>query len=81
MIMQWSKLKTGFSITGVDCAIAAYVAFLRALAPTSQQAVDQLARMEQIHNGTPPRSRPPAINAPMKIPPGGWISLDDENDF
>ena len=81
MIMQWSKLRTGFSITGVDCAIAAYVALLRALAPTSQQAVDQLARMEQVHNGTPPRSRPPAINAPMKIPPGGWISLDDENDF
>lgn len=81
MIMQWSKLRTGFSITGADCAIAAYVAFLRAQAPTSQQAVDQLARMEQVHNGTPPSSRLPAINIPMKIPPGGWISLDDESDF
>lgn len=81
LIMQWSKLKTGFSIVGVDCAIAAYVAFLRSQAPTSQQAVDQLARMEQIHNGAPPSTRPPQINSPMKIPPGGWISLDDESDF
>lgn len=81
MIMQWSKLRTGFSIVGVDCAIAAYVAYLRALAPTSQQAVDQLARMEQVHNGALANSRPPVINAPMKVPPGGWISLDDENDF
>lgn len=80
MIMQWSKLRTGFSITGADCAIAAYIAFLRAQAPASQQAVDQLARMEQVHNGAPPGSRLPQINAPMKIPPGGWVSLDDETD-
>lgn len=81
LIMRWSKLKTGFSVAGTDCAIAAYVAFLREHSPTSQQAVDQLARMDQLHNGTPPIPRPPKINAPMKVPPGGWISLDDENEY
>lgn len=80
LIMQWIKLRTGFSIVGVDCAITAYVAFLRSRAPTSQQAVDQLARLEQLHNGIPPSVRTPQINAPMKIPPGGWISLDDTNE-
>lgn len=81
MIMQWSKSRAGFLIKDVDCAIAAYVAFLRAQAPSSHQAVDQLARMEQVHNGAPPSSRAPRISAPMKVPPSGWISLDDENDF
>src|SRR5690606_6334019 len=75
MIMQWSKLRAGFSITGSDCAIAAYVAFLRALAPTSQQAVDPLARMEQVHNGAPPSARPPVLNAAMHVTPRGWIRI------
>lgn len=81
MIMQWSKLRKDFSITGADCAVSAYVAFLRTQAPSSQQAIDQLARMEQLHNGAPPSPRPPRIDAPMKIPPGGWVSLDDEIDY
>lgn len=78
MIMQWTKLREEFSIVGVDCAVQAYVSFLRAHAANSQQAVDQLARMEQLHAGSPPARHTPALHQPLRMPPGGWITLDDD---
>lgn len=78
MIMQWTKQREDFSIVGADCAVQAYVEFLRTQAPASQQAVDQLARMEQVHVGTPPGRQMPALQQAMRVPPGGWISLDDD---
>lgn len=80
LIMQWSKLREGFSIVGAECAIAAYVAFLRQQAPHSQKALDQLARMDQISDGTLPEVRARRFDSPIKVPPGGWISLDDPID-
>lgn len=75
MIMRWSKLRTGLRIAGTDCAIAAYVAYLKSIASQSSQAVDQLARIEQLHQGQAPTHRPTPA-APLKIPKGGWRSLD-----
>ncbi len=76
LIMQWSKLRAGFSIVGVPCAVGAYTSFLRSLAPSSPAAVDQLARMEQIYNGRPPTATSRNMSAPLKRPSRGWISLD-----
>ncbi len=78
MVMQWSKLRRDFSIVGTDCAVKAYVDFLRAQAANSQQAVDQLARMEQLHAGKPPMGQNPVLHQAPRVPPGGWISLDDD---
>lgn len=78
MIMQWTKLRKDFSIIGAECAVQAYVDFLRANASTSQQAVDQLARMEQLHAGTPPSRPVSAFQQPLRMPPGGWICLDED---
>ena len=44
----------------------------------SPQAVDQLARMEQLHAGTPPTRRKPVFQEAARVPPGGWITLDDD---
>lgn len=76
MIMRWAKLRTGFRINGTDCAVAAYVAYLKTIAGDSAQAVDQLARIEQIHQGQGPNLRP-RPESPLKVPKGGWRSLDD----
>lgn len=81
LINQWTRSKQGFSIAGVECAIAAYVAYLRAIAPESPKAVDQLARMQQLHRGVLPAARSPVIAAPVKIPRGGWVSFDDQMDL
>ncbi|MBB3814758.1 hypothetical protein FHY12_000203 [Xanthomonas arboricola] len=78
MIMQWTKLRKDFSIVGAECAVQAYVDFLRATAPTSQQAVDQLARMQQLHDGSPPSRPVAALQQPLRMPPGGWICLDED---
>ncbi|WP_291139649.1 hypothetical protein [Dokdonella sp.] len=78
LIMRWAKLRTGFRIVGSDCAIASYVNYLKSIAQQSSTAVDQLARIDQLHNGQAPTHRPmPA--APLKIPKGGWRSLDSSD--
>jgi hypothetical protein len=78
MIMQWSKNRSGFSVAGADCAVQAYLAFLRSAARTSQAAVDQLARMATT---TPAHARPIAdpdyFSTPLHIPSSGWVSLDE----
>lgn len=76
LIMRWSKLRVGLQINGADCAIAAYVAFLRGIASESSKAVDQLARMEHVHRGNLP-SRAPPPETTLKVPKGGWVSFDD----
>ena len=78
LIMKWSKQREDFTIVGVECAIQAYVDFLRAHCAESPQAVDQLARMEQLHAGTPPTRRKPVFQEAARVPPGGWITLDDD---
>lgn len=78
MIMQWTKLRDEFTIVGAECAVRAYVDSLRVHVATSQQAVDQLARMEQLHAGAPPTRRNLTFNEPLRVPPGGWISLDED---
>ncbi|HTH09775.1 MAG TPA: hypothetical protein VMA55_09410, partial [Acidovorax sp.] len=78
LIMKWSKQREDFTIVGVDCAIQAYVDFLRAHCAESPQAGDQLARMEQLHAGTPPTRRKPVFQEAARVPPGGWITLDDD---
>lgn len=81
LIMQWSKQRVGFSVVGAECAIAAYVAFLRSSVPISPKAVNEFARLQQIHRGVLPSSRSPRIEAPVKVPSSGWVSLDDELDL
>lgn len=75
MIMRWAKLRNGLRIHGADCAVAAYVTFLKSMAGNSPQAVDQLARIEQQHQGQVPVHRP-RPESPLKVPKGGWRSLD-----
>ncbi len=80
LIKQWCKQPGGLSLVGVDCAINAYVAFLRKLAPTSPKAVDQLARMQQID----PHLQAPAphqlMQSPVQMPRRGWVSFDHVRD-
>lgn len=76
MIMGWAKLRNGLRINGADCAIAAYVAHLKSMSGSSVQAADQLARMEQLHQGQTPTHRIRPQSA-LKVPKGGWRSLDD----
>jgi hypothetical protein len=80
LICQWSKAPDRLEIAGAECAVAAYLAFLRRKAPTSQQAIDQLARMQH-----QPATERPAINslqaiarveAPLRSPRRRWVSLD-----
>lgn len=86
LIMQWSKLRDGFTISGADCAIAAYIAFLRTRALNSPQAVDQLARIHQVADQTRreplPEEAPATLTeaAPVRLPYFGYVSLDDGID-
>lgn len=79
-IMQWTKQPGGFSLVGVSCAVEAFVAHLRRLAPTNPTAVDQLARMQQ----QDPYHRAPAphqlMQSPVQMPRRGWVSFDDVRD-
>jgi hypothetical protein len=81
LIFQWSKQKGGLSLRGVECAVTAYVNFLRKAANASQQAVDQLARIQQNHPRpiTPPSQRS-VMSTPLRAPIRGWISMDDIRD-
>jgi hypothetical protein len=80
LIMQWAKQRGGLKLAGVDCAVAAYTAHLRALAPTNATAVDQLARMQQ----QAAQARLPAPSShrdpPVRVPRRGWLSLDGGRD-
>lgn len=81
LIHQWSKQEGGFSLKGVECAVTAYVNFLRANARTSQQAADQLAYIQHQHPTSPsPSSRLSLMSSPMRAPTRGWISMDDMRD-
>lgn len=79
-IMQWAKQPGGFSLVGVSCAVEAFVAHLRRLAPNNPKAVDQLARMQQ----QDPYFRAPAphqlMQSPVQVPRRGWVSFDDVRD-
>lgn len=80
LIMQWAKQPGGLSIVGVPCAIDAYIEHLKKLAPISNKAVDQLARMQQVD----PKHRPPLphqlTQMPLQMPRSGWVSFDDVID-
>lgn len=79
LICQWSKQHNGLELAGVECAIEAYLSFLRCNATQSQQAVDQLARMQHQPQPTPSTSSLAAIDriqAPIRSPRRRWISLD-----
>lgn len=79
-IMQWTKQPGGLSLVGVRCAVEAFVAHMRRLAPTTPKAVDQLARMQQ----QDPYFRQPAphqlMQSPIQMPRRGWVSFDDVRD-
>lgn len=80
LAMQWAKQRGGLSFVGCDCAVDAYVDHLRSIAATSQKAVDQLARMQQL--GSPAtRSVPlPAVDLTVQVPRRGWVSFDSVRD-
>lgn len=81
LIHQWSKQEGGLRLKGVECAVTAYVNFLRANARTSQQATDQLAYIQQQHPKPPsPSSRHSLMSTPMRAPTRGWISMDNMRD-
>jgi hypothetical protein len=65
----------------VECAVTAYIQFLRANARTSQQAADQLAYIQQQHPKPPsPSARHALMSTPMRAPTRGWISMDNMRD-
>lgn len=78
LIMRWIKNRDGFSVAGADCAVVAYVGFLKSRMQTSQLAVDQLARMDA---ATRPVSRqavePDCYSTAITMATDGWISLDE----
>ena len=78
MVHQWSKQPGGLSLLGAECAIEAYVAFLRAKAASSQQAVDQLARMQQQQTKVGTQANAAALKetSTVRAPRRGWVSLD-----
>lgn len=82
-IMQWTKLRTGFTVAGAECAIAAFVAYLKKAANESPVAVDQLARMHQQLGSTTAghETAAPSLATPFRVPSSGWVSLDDDTDF
>jgi hypothetical protein len=80
LIMQWAKQPGGLSLAGVPCAIDAYVAHLKKLAPTSTKAVDQLARMQQIDPTSRPAMPHQLMQMPVQMPRSGWVSFDDVLD-
>jgi hypothetical protein len=77
LIFRWSKSRQEFSINGVDCAVAAFVAHLRTLAAHQPAAVDQLARIQQIYQGNLPARRRVYEGTVVRVPQGGMVSLDD----
>lgn len=77
IICRWSKQRSDFSIAGVECAIEAFIAHLRSTADTSQPAVDQLARLQQLHFGRLPDIRSQPAHIPVRVPRGGKVNLDD----
>jgi hypothetical protein len=80
LIYQWGRQKGGLKIAGVDCAIDAYIQFLRKIASTSQPALDQLARIQQQHPTSPDSSKHPLMNSPVRGPARGWFSMDEMLD-
>jgi hypothetical protein len=80
LIMQWTKQPGGLSLVGVSCAIDAYVAHLKKIAPTSAKAVDQLARMQQIDPHQRPAMPHQLMQMPVQMPRSGWVSFDDVID-
>lgn len=81
LIHQWCKQKGGLSLKGVECAVTAYIEFLRMNARTSQQATDQLAYIQQQHPKLPsPSARHSLMSTPMRAPTRGWISMDNMRD-
>ncbi|MGY4516237.1 hypothetical protein [Lysobacter sp. HA18] len=80
LIMQWSKLRKKFSLVGVDCAIAAYVEFLRRHASEDARCVDELGRLEQQDRDALSHGLK-LEDMPAKIPASGWCSLDDDDEF
>ena len=80
LIMQWAKQPGGLSLVGVDCAIDAYVAHLRRMAPGSTKAIDQLARMQQLDPHHHPSAPHQLMQSPVQMPRRGWISFDDVRD-
>lgn len=79
LVCQWSKQPNGLELAGVECAIEAYLAFLRKKAGHSQQAVDQLGRMQQQPQPSvsdASRAKIDRIQAPLRSPRRRWISLD-----
>ena len=78
MIMQWVKSRSGFSIANADCAVAAYIGFLRSKVGTSQLAVDQLARMDSaLGHGPTGKEEVDYYSASLRVAPDGWVSLDE----
>ncbi|TPG50763.1 hypothetical protein EAH75_04860 [Rhodanobacter glycinis] len=81
LIYQWSRQPGGLSLAGADCAVSAYINFLRQSAKQSQQAVDQLARIQQQHPTMPvPPARHSLMDTPIRAPRRGWVSLDKMRD-
>ena len=81
LIFQWARQGGGLRLVGMDCAVAAYIEFLRKIAGTSQQAVDQLARIQQQHPATSTSpAKHPLMSTPLRAPARGWISMDDMRD-
>lgn len=77
LIMQWTKNRSGFSVIGVQCAISAYIDFLRHHSKTSQVAVDQLARMDGVHHAPRQSTGPDYFKTSFRVPSEGWVSLDE----
>lgn len=78
LIMQWVKNRVGLSIVGADCAVSAYIKFLKSKAQTSQLAVDQLARMDvsgQKYGRA--ASDLDYYNTNLGAASDGWVSLDE----
>lgn len=81
LISQWSKQPGGLSLVGVDCAVTAYINFLRKSAKNSQQAVDQLARIQHQFPKLPSaQPRRTLTHTPVRTPRRGWVSLDKMRD-
>lgn len=77
LVHQWSKQPGGLKLVGAECSIQAYLTFLRAKAATSQQAVDQLARMQQRSPALEvPHQRMALMDSAVRTPRRGWVTLD-----
>jgi hypothetical protein len=77
LIFQWAKQGL-LKLSGVDCAIDAYVSHLKSLAGNSQAAADQLARAQ--HSGMPIPRQPTAKQNDEMRQFIEWITLDGARD-